>query len=242
MSSIRVDLPEFDRPTKRNFPGTEIISVAKPPALLSTLGDEAILSLLAGLPEGEIFLWFLGNLSGAAELSCADHLLSNYLEKLELFTVLNKMPAAVVEKCEKAWYELTSPVKARLVASLEGGGQTNPNLTFKQVLHPNFEKLAAHFADELSEMSMTVADLEIMLRKASLNVVSSKPVEVRSGCDFLGKSLRLLLTPFKRRKTQLPMRLASLVAGGIVQRIFELLLQDVLRPRQGDQGAKAGEG
>ena len=66
---------------------------------------------------------FFGDVNAALKspllLSCADHLLSNYLEKLELFTVLNKMPAAVAEKCEKAWYELTMPVKARLVATLE---------------------------------------------------------------------------------------------------------------------------
>ena len=61
----------------------------------------------------------------------------------------------------------------------QGREQDCPALTFKQVLHPNFEKLSAYFGDELSEMSMTAVDLEIMLRKASLNVVSSRPVEVR---------------------------------------------------------------
>ena len=55
MSSISVDLPEFDSPTKRNFPDTEVSSAANAPGLVRKLGDPAILQLFAGLPEGEIF-------------------------------------------------------------------------------------------------------------------------------------------------------------------------------------------
>ena len=150
-----------------------------------------------------------GDVSAAAIASVEDHKVLKYLERLELFTVLNKMTAEQANKCERAWFELTLPSKARMVATLEGGTTEtesrvgfNPSLAFKQVVHPNFERLTSTFSSELSSMNMTTEDLMIMLRPASLNIMSSRPVETVTYSSFLCCCYKMFYDPDKEARSR----------------------------------------